>query len=95
MRPLTVLLGIVMGSTVSLAFGLLLVWITILFLPEDEQRFGPELGALLRAVLVFTLFSAASAASFYGDLRSRAWRPWAHVATLAMLGVAVWMYWPR
>jgi len=94
MRPLTVLLGIVMGSTVSLAVGLLLTWVVILFLPQDEAQFAPEHLPLLRAVAVFTLFAAASAASFYGDLRSRSWRFMAHGMTLAMLGVAVWMYWP-
>jgi hypothetical protein len=94
MRPLTVLLGILMGSAVSLAVGLLLTWVVILLLPQNEQQFAPEQVPLLRAVAVFTLFSAASAASFYGDLRLRSWRYLAHAATLAMLGVAVWLYWP-
>ena len=71
MRPLTVLLGIVMGSTVSLSVGLLLTWVTILFLPGKDAEFAPEHGALLRAVTVFTVFAAATAASFYGDLRIR------------------------
>jgi hypothetical protein len=95
MRPLTFLLAVVMGSTVSLAVGLLLTWVVILFLPANEQEFAPEQGTLLRAIVIFTLFSAASAASFYSDLRSRSWRLAAHAATLAMLAVAVWMYWPR
>jgi hypothetical protein len=94
MRPLTVLLGIVMGSTVSLAVGLLLTWIVILFLPQNETRFAPEHVPLLRAMAVFTLFAAAASASFYGDLRSRPWRFAAYGATLLMLGVAVWLYWP-
>jgi hypothetical protein len=83
-----------MGSTVSLAVGLLLTWITILFLPRDEARFAPEHLALIRAIAVFTAFAAASAASFYGDLRTRSWRFLAHSAVLAMFGVAVWLYWP-
>jgi hypothetical protein len=95
MRPLTVLLGIVMGSTVSLAVGLVLTWVVILFLPQNEAQFAPEHSALLRAVTVFTLFAAAAAASFYGDLRSRSWRFMAHAASLGMLGVAVWLYWPQ
>ncbi len=94
MRPLTVLLGILMGSAVSLAVGLLLTWITTLFLPRDAARFAPEQLPLLKAVVVFTLFSAASAGAFYGDLRRRTWRYQAYAATLAMLGVAVWLYWP-
>jgi hypothetical protein len=94
-RPLTALLGIVMGSAVALATGLLMTWIVILFLPADEARFAPEHAPLLRAVAVFTLFSATSAGSFYGELRGRSWRPAAHGATLVMLAVAVWMYWPK
>ena len=95
MRPLTALLGILMGSAVALAVGLIMTWIVILFLPADEARFAPEHAALVRAILVFTVFAAVSAASFYGELRERAWRPFAHLATLAMFGVAVWAYWPR
>jgi hypothetical protein len=95
MRPLTALLGILMGSAVALATGLLMTWIVILFLPAEEARFAPEHAALMRAIAVFTLFSAASAGSFYGELRERRWRAAAHGTTLLMLGVAVWMYWPK
>jgi uncharacterized membrane protein len=84
-----------MGSAVALATGLLMTWIVILFLPADEARFAPEHAPLLRAIAVFTLFSAASAGSFYGELRQRSWRLGAHGATLGMLAVVVWMYWPK
>src|ERR1700674_5951061 len=84
-----------MGSAVALATGLLMTWIVILFLPADEARFAPEHAALLRAIAVFTLFSAASAGSFYGELRQRSWRLGAHGATLVMLAVAGWMYGPK
>ena len=60
-----------MGSTVSLAVGLVMTWIVILFLPADEARFAPEQPALIRAVVVFTLFAALTAGSFYGELRER------------------------
>jgi len=84
-----------MGSAVALATGLIMTWIVILFLPAEEARFAPEQPALLRAIGVFTLFSAASAASFYGELRGRRWRLTAHGATLIMFAVAVWLYWPK
>src|SRR5437016_4363558 len=61
MRPLTALLGILMGSAVALASGLVMTWIVILFLPAEEARFAPEHAPLLRAIAVFTLFSAAAA----------------------------------
>ncbi len=95
MKPLTALLAILAGSAVALAAGLMMTWIVILLLPADEQRFAPEHAHLLRAVLVFTLFAAASAASFYGQLRERRWRGGAHGATLAVFALVLWLYWPQ
>ena len=97
MRPLTFLLAILTGSTVALSTGLLLTWVVILFLPANEAQFAPEHGPLLRAVAVFTLFAAAAAISFYSEMASRSpwWRFLAHCGTVAMFGVAVWMYWPE
>lgn len=94
MRPLTILLGIVMGSTVSLAVGLVMTWVVILFLPRDAERFAPEQAPLLQAIAIFTLLAAATAASFYGDLRIRAWRLGAHALTILLLGATIWVYWP-
>lgn len=95
MRPLTALLGILAGSAIALAAGLIMTWIVILFLPAHDQQFAPEHAALLRAIAVFTLFSAISFGSFYGELRDRGWRRLAHLATVAMFAVAVWLYWPK
>ena len=95
MRPLAALLAIITGSAVALASGLLLTWIVILFLPAEEARFAPEHPALVRAVLVFTVFAAVAAASFYGEQLERRWRLSAHAATLAMFALAVWLYWPK
>ncbi len=83
-----------MGSTVSLAFGLIMTWVVILFLPQHADRFAPEQAPLLQAIGIFTVLAAASAASFYGDLRTRAWRLAAHAATLVLLAATVWVYWP-
>ncbi len=84
-----------MGSTVSLAVGLGMTWIVILFIPEHADRLAAEKGPLVQGILLFTLISAAAAGSFYGELRGRQWRFPAHLMTVAMLGIAVWMYWPR
>jgi len=95
MKPLAALLAILTGSAVALATGLLMTFIVILFLPADEARFAPELPVLIRAVVVFTVFAAVTAASFYGEQRERRWRLGAHAATLAMFAVTVWLYWPK
>jgi hypothetical protein len=94
MRPLTILLGIVMGSTVSLAVGLLGTWIVILFLPKDAERFAPEHAALLQSIAMFTALAAATAFSFYGDLRLRTWRLRAHIVSLLLMATTIWVYWP-
>jgi len=84
-----------MGSTVSLAVGLAMTWIVFLFMPEYGGRLGGERAPWLGAVLLFTLISAAAAGSFYGEIRTRRWRFPAHAVMVALLGVAVWVYWPR
>ena len=44
MRPLVVLLGIVMGSTVSIAVALLMTGLVFLLLPEYGERLADESG---------------------------------------------------
>lgn len=95
MRPLTVLIGIVMGSSVSLAVGLVLTWVVFLFLPEYSDRLAPERASLAQAIGIFTLLAAVAVLSFYGDLRRRPWRTAAHLALVGALALAVWTYWPR
>jgi len=95
MRPFAVLLAIVTGSAVSLAVGLLMTGAVLLFMPANAERFVAEKGPLLQAILLFTVLSAVSGAALYGELRTRQWRFGAIAAMVAMLGVAVWVYWPR
>ena len=83
-----------MGSTVSLAVGLLGTWIVILFLPQQAAKFAPEQGALLQSIAVLTALAAATAFSFYGDLTTRKWRPAAHVVSFLLLMLTIWVYWP-
>ena len=95
MRPLAVLIAIVTGSAVSLAVGLLMTGAVLLFMTAEQDQFVTEKGPLLQAILLFTLLSAASGAALYGELRGRHWRLGAMAAMVAMLGLAVWTYWPR
>lgn len=96
MRPLTVLIGIVMGSAVSLAVGLALTWVVLLFLPDYQQeRMAAERAPLAQAIALFGLLALAAATSFLGEIRARRWRLPAHAVLVALLGLAVWVYWPR
>ena len=95
MRPLGVLLGIVMGSTVSIAVALLLTGVVFLLLPEYAARLAEERGPLMWACLLSVLLAASASTSFYGELRQRGWRYAAHSALTAMLAIALWTYWPK
>ena len=95
MRPLVVLLGIVMGSTVSIALALLLTGAVFLLMPEYSARLADESAPLRLACFLAVLLAAVAATSFYGELRQRAWRGKAHLALTGMLAIALWTYWPK
>jgi hypothetical protein len=94
-RPLTVLLGIVMGSTAAIAVGLAMVLIIFLILSDEHAQLREEYGPLLRSTILFTLLAGASVASFLGELRSRPWRRLAQAVLVLGLAATVWVYWPR
>lgn len=95
MRPLVVLLGIVMGSTVSIAVTLLLIGIVYLLMPEYGERLAEEKGQLFAACLIAVFLAAVAVTSFYAELRTRSWRYGAHVALTLVLAIVLWVYWPR
>jgi hypothetical protein len=95
MRPLVVLLGIVMGSTVSIAAALLMTGLVFLLLPGYEERLADERAPLLVACTLSVILAGVASTSFYGELRSRRWRFAAHAALTLMIAIALWTYWPR
>lgn len=95
MRPWVVLLGIVMGSAVSVALALLLTGVVFLLLPQHADRLAEERMPLLLACLLSVGLAAIAVTSFYGELRLRRWRFAAHVVLAGMLALTVWSYWPK
>ena len=95
MRPLVVLLGIVMGSTVSIALGLLMTGVVFLLLHDTESRLADESRPLLTSTLLMVVLAAVAVASFLGELQQRRWRLPAHAGLVAMLAIAVWTFWPK
>jgi hypothetical protein len=95
MRPLTVLIGIVLGSAASITFGLGAVLIVFCVLAGEHPNLSHELPQLLGSFAAFGGLTAASAGSFLGQIKARPWRGWAHLATVACLGALVLLYWPR
>jgi hypothetical protein len=95
MRPFTVLIGIVLGSAASITFGLSAVLIVFWVLAGEHPDLSRELPQLVGSLAAFAGLTAASAGSFFGQLKARPWRGWAHLATAGCLGVVVLLYWPR
>jgi len=95
MRPFTVLIGILMGSSASIAFGLGVVILVFLILAGKHPELAHELPRLAVSFVAFSIMTAASAGSFIGQIKSRRWRGWAHLGTLACLAVVALLYWPR
>jgi hypothetical protein len=95
MRPLVVLLGIVMGSTVSIAVALVLTGVVFLLLPQYAARLADERGALAVACVLSILLAGMAVTSFYGELRQRGWRRAAHGALILALTGVLWVYWPK
>lgn len=95
MRPLTVLIGIVMGSAASITFGLVAVLIVFGILAGGHPELWRELPQLALSLLAFAILTGASAGSFLGQAKGRTWRGWAHAVTLASLAAVVLLFWPR
>jgi hypothetical protein len=95
MRPFTVLIGIILGSSASITFGLGAVLIVFCVLAGEHPDLTRELPQLVSSLIAFAVLTTASAGSFLGQIKARPWRRWAHLATAVCLCAVVWLYWPR
>jgi hypothetical protein len=95
MRPLSVLIGIIMGSSVAIALGLGMVLIVFLILMGERPELKAEFRPLMLGIMLFSTLSALSVASFVGSIRQRPWRRMAMAGLWSALFVIGWIYWPR
>lgn len=94
MQPLTVILGIVLGSVFSIAFGLAIVWLIFGLRQGEDARYALELPELARATVLFSLVTVVSAVAFLGSVRATAWRRWPILGLILMLAGVGSYYWP-
>ena len=94
MQPLTVILGIVLGSVFSVAFGLGIVWLIFDLRQGEDARFAAELPELARATVLFSIVTVVSALSFLGFLRAATWKWWATGGLVLGLAGIGFYYWP-
>ncbi len=94
MKPLTVLLGIVLGSATAMAVSLTMTGIVFLLLPQYSARLSPEKLPLLTALAWSWSLTGAAAAGFVGELKDRTWRRPAQAMVALLLVALAWRYWP-
>jgi hypothetical protein len=92
-RPLTVLTGIVLGSSAATTFGLGATLVVFLVLSGEAPEFRKELPLLAVYVALFASLTALAATSFVGLARNRPWRRWAQGAMWGALAGLAALYW--
>ncbi len=94
MRPLTVITGIVLGTSASIAISLLMVLIVFFLLGDDYPRLEHEFEALTASLVIFLGMTIVSAGSFYAMVIRHRLR----LAGQALMWLGVlatgWYYWP-
>ncbi len=94
MRPLTVIVGILLGSCLSITVSLAAVLFVFLVLGDDHPRLQAEFKPLLHSMLIFLGMTAISGLSFYVLLIQH----WARYLSLAimLIGLAgtTLYFWP-
>ena len=94
MRPFVAILGVVAGSLLSLAFGLVVVLMVFWLLRDEHPRFAAEFPEVVRGAIIFSCLAALSGSAFWGTVQERQWRH----SLLALLWIGLVLvgayYWP-
>lgn len=92
MRPLTVLTGIVLGSSAATTFGLAATLVVFAILRDEHPQFRGELPLLAAYVAVFAGLTGLAALGFIGLARERPWWRWAQGALWVALAALAAVY---
>lgn len=87
MKPLTVITGIILGSSSSIFIGLTVVLFLFAVVGQDDPRVQDQFSPLIQSTLVFLLLTGVSVWSFITLVREHRTRWWAQLALWLSLGV--------
>jgi len=94
MNPFTVILGITLGSLVSMAFSLGGVLLIFWIIRDQSNQLDAEMPELIRSAAIFFSLAVLAAAGFFGTVKKKSWRH----ACLALLWLGLigtsFYYWP-
>lgn len=74
MTPLTFITGVLLGTSASICFGLVVVLLLFTLLGTETPQVGSEIGPLAVSATIFLLMTAVCAASFVALLHRHRWR---------------------
>jgi hypothetical protein len=95
MRPMTMLNGFLLGTSVAIAIGTAVTLLIVTLLVGESSRLEGEWRPLLLTTVLFTALSGVCAAAFVGHLREHAWRWSAQLGVVLALAATVAFFWPR
>jgi len=93
-RPFSILLGIFLGSCLSIFAGLAIVCFTFWVIMDEYPRLASELPLLMLATGIFGVCAALGGMGMWGHLRRASWR-WAPLCLfwLSLAGAGAY-FWP-
>lgn len=94
MQPLTVITGILLGTSAAIAAGLTVVLLIFFILADDHPRLAVEFVPLRASAAIFLVLTMVCAASFVGLVRRTRWRWLAQTAMWLGLAATVMYYLP-
>jgi NO-binding membrane sensor protein with MHYT domain len=93
-QPLTVITGILLGTTAAIAAGLSVVLLLFFILVDDHPQLAVEFAPLKVSTAIFLLMTVICATSFLGLVKQRRWRWFAQTGMWIGLGLTVMYYLP-
>ena len=94
MRPLTMINGVVLGSSLSIAVSLVAVLFVYILLGDEYPRLQDEFRPLLASTLIFFSLTAISGVSFYTLLTNHKTVVICQIAMWGGVAATTWYYWP-
>jgi len=94
MRPLTVITGILLGSSLAITVSLAAVLLVFFIVGDDNARVQDELRPLLSSISIFFALTVISAASFYALLINHRLRNFCQLLLWAGIAATAWYYTP-
>ncbi len=94
MQPLTVITGILLGTSAAIAAGLSVVMLLFFILADEHPRLATEFRPLAVSTTIFLVMTMLCGASFLGLIRAAPWRWVAQTAMWVGVTLTVMYYLP-